>query len=43
VDSLPFYDVADIKKILPIVLTKSPLFKSHLSYIHDRLTNHAGV
>jgi hypothetical protein len=43
VDSLPFYDVADIKKILPIVLTKSPLFKSHLAYVHDRLTNHAGV
>jgi hypothetical protein len=36
VDSLPFYDVADIKKILPIVLTKSPLFKAHLSYVHEQ-------
>jgi hypothetical protein len=43
VDSLPFYDVADIKKVLPIVLTRSPLFKAHLSYVHDRVTNHAGV
>jgi hypothetical protein len=42
-DSLPFYDVADIKKVLPIVLTRSPLFKAHLSYVHDRVTNHAGV
>jgi hypothetical protein len=43
VDSLPFYDVADIKKVLPIVLTKSPLFRAHLAHVHDKVTNHAGV
>jgi hypothetical protein len=42
-DSLPFYDVADIKKVLPIVLTKSSLFKAHIAHVHDKATNHVGV
>jgi hypothetical protein len=43
VDTLPFYDVADVKKILPVVMVRSPLFKAHMAYVHDRQLNHAGV
>jgi hypothetical protein len=35
--------VADVKKILPVVMVRSPLFKAHMAYVHDRQLNHAGV
>ena len=43
VDALPFFDAMIIKKILPIVHLDSTIFKSHLTYVHDRLLDHPGV
>jgi hypothetical protein len=43
VDGLPFFDALNIKKVLPIVHTQSPIFQSYLRHVHDELLDHPGV
>jgi hypothetical protein len=38
-----FYDCASIKKVLPVILVKSPLFHSLLLHVHFKELPHAGV
>jgi hypothetical protein len=42
-DYLPFFDASHIKKVLPIVPTRSSLFHAHLAHVHVKVTDHAGV
>jgi hypothetical protein len=42
-DYLPFFDASQIKKVLPIVPTRSSLFRAHLAHVHVKVTDHAGV
>jgi hypothetical protein len=42
-DGVRFFDKVSIKKLLPIVHIQSPIFRSCLTYVHDRLLDHPGV
>jgi hypothetical protein len=42
-DASVFFDALSIRKILPIMMIESPLFKAFLRYIHDHEMMHPGV
>ncbi len=42
-DAKVFFDALSIRKMLPIVLVESPLFKSFMRYVHDKEMLHPGV
>jgi Pao retrotransposon peptidase/Integrase zinc binding domain len=42
-DSKVFFDASSIRRVLPIMLVESPLFKSFLKHVHDNEMAHPGV
>jgi hypothetical protein len=43
IDASVFFDAASIKKVLPVVMVESPIFKSLLKHVHDLELLHSGV